>query len=68
MSERGTKHDRDDALAACASVLFREGPPSPDRVGALMRRRDLRSARRLFFGSLLYLPAVLTALVIDRWV
>jgi heme O synthase-like polyprenyltransferase len=33
-----------------------------------MRRRDLRSARRLFFGSLLYLPAVLTALVIDRWI
>ena len=35
---------------------------------SLMRRRDLRSARRLFFGSLLYLPAVLMALVIDRWV
>ena len=34
----------------------------------LMRQRDLRSARRLFFGSLLYLPAVLFALVVDRWV
>ena len=34
----------------------------------LMRRRDLRSARRLFLGSLLYLPAILTALVIDRWI
>ena len=34
----------------------------------LQRQRDLRSARRLFFGSLLYLPGVLTALVVDRWI
>ncbi|HEX6588240.1 MAG TPA: heme o synthase [Longimicrobiales bacterium] len=34
----------------------------------LQRERDLRSARRLFFGSLLYLPGVLTALVVDRWI
>lgn len=34
----------------------------------LSRNRDLKSARRLFLGSLLYLPAVLTALVVDRWV
>lgn len=34
----------------------------------LARRRDLRSARRLFLGSLIYLPAVLAALVIDRWI
>lgn len=31
-------------------------------------RRDLRSARQLFFGSLLYLPGVLSALVVDRWI
>lgn len=34
----------------------------------MFRIRDLRSARRLFFGSLLYLPVVLTALVVDRWI
>ena len=35
---------------------------------ALLRTRDLRSARRLFLGSLLYLPAILAALVLDRWI
>ena len=34
---------------------------------ALVRRRDLRHARRLFMGSLLYLPAVLGVMVLDRW-
>ena len=34
---------------------------------AMARRRDLRHARRLFFGSLVYLPAVLGAMVVDRW-
>lgn len=35
-------------------------------AGALVRHRDLRRARRLFFGSLLYLPIVLGLLVLDR--
>lgn len=34
---------------------------------ALVRHRDLRRARRLFVGSLLYLPLVLGAMVLDRW-
>ena len=35
---------------------------------ALVRRRDLRGARRLFLGSLLYLPVVLGVMVLDRWI
>jgi len=34
---------------------------------ALLRRRDLRRARQLFAGSLVYLPVVLGAMVLDRF-
>lgn len=34
---------------------------------ALVRHRDMRRARHLFVGSLLYLPIVLGAMVLDRW-
>lgn len=53
------------AYFACALVL---GIGFLGLALRMQRRRDLRSARQLFFGSLLYLPAVLTALVVDRWV
>lgn len=35
---------------------------------AMARHRDIRRARQLFMGSLLYLPVVLGALVLDRWI
>lgn len=34
---------------------------------ALWRRRDVKQARRLFFASLVYLPALATLLCWDRW-
>jgi len=33
----------------------------------LAQRRDIARARRLFFGSLAYLPLVLGIMVVDRW-
>lgn len=36
-------------------------------AAAMARRRDARRARRLFFGSLVYLPIIMATMVVDRW-